>query len=365
MGLFVNVNESAFDMDYENYIECHEENMLEAGANILIEAEQNWNAIMQAVGIEEVKAYAEGTEVITEAGRIGGMLDKAKQFFQNLWQKVVGMFKKLLSILDQQAKKDKDFVKKYRADVQKVMSKKDWNENLNIKYYPFKTDGKELGAWTGQAKANMINKIGKIPFECKVDSLSDNDIKGFDELSWKDEINDKVRGAALGSDSTESESEFRKEMKDKIYGDLDSSKDVTQDLVLESFRLIEGSEKAKKDLKDAFKGIDDSLKATIKNVEKAQRDYKFKDDKGNELTGEALDKATKKYAAIGTILSISKACQTTLTTVYSMECQAIKDRNRQARAIVGKVYRRPVKEGFEHFEEGATYGNAFDSIRLV
>jgi hypothetical protein len=352
-------------MDYENYIECHEENMLEAGANIVIEAEQNWNAIMKAVGIEEVRAYAEGTEVITEAGRIGGMLDKAKQFFQNLWQKVVGMFKKLLSILDQQAKKDKDFVKKYRADVQKVMSKKDWNENLSIKYYPFKSGDTTLGNWVSKVEGNLKTGLGVDNFECNVDGLSDKEINDIDSLSWKDEINDKVRGIALGSNSTESESEFRKEMKEKIYGDLDSSKDITQELVTTAFNEIDGSEQAKKTLKQTFKTIDDTLKTTIKNVEKAQRNFKFKDNNDKDLEGAALTNATKKYAAIGTVLSISKAAQTTLTTVYSMECQAIKDRNRQARAIVGKVYRRPVKEGFEHFEEGATYGNAFDSIRLV
>lgn len=360
MGLFVNVNEASIDMvDYENFIECYEENMLEAGATILIEAEQNWNAIMKAVGIEEVKAYAEGTEVVTEAGRIAGMLEKAKQFFMNLWQKVVGMFKKLLSIFEQQATKDKAFVKKYRPEVAKKMSQSKWNENLTIDIYPFK----DLGAHTGNAFKNMDSKLdSELPFKtiAGLDNAKVPDLDKLAELSWKDEIGDKVRSFSLGENSTESESDFRKEWKDKIYGDKENE-DVTQQMVLNALRDIENTKTVEKTLKKAFNDIDKPLKEVIKDIEKGMNKAKFKGD-----TDAEVELQTKLYSAAGVVLSVLKSVQTTLTSVYSMECQAIKDNNRQSRAIVGKVFRRTVKEaGFEHIEEGASYGNAFDNIRLV
>lgn len=355
MGLFVNVNE-AFDMDYESFIECHEENMLEAGANILIEAEQNWNAIMTAVGVEEVKAYAEGVEAVTEAGRVAGMLEKAKQFFKNLWQKVVGMFKKLLSVFEQQASKDKAFVKKYRPEVAKKMGMTDWNKDLTIAIYPFK----DLGAHTAAAHKAMKAKVEGAGIKAEGENLAALDSAKINALSWKDEIGDKVRSFSLGGDSTESEAEFRKAWKEKIYGDKDTTAEVTQQMVLNALRDIENSETVKKTLKNTFEGIDKPLKAVIKNVEKAQGNAKF------EGSDEEVKAKTADYSAVGIALNVLKAVQTTLTSVYSMECQAIKDNNRQSRAIVGKVFRRSVKEaGFEHFEEGATFGNAFDSIRLV
>ena len=361
MGLFVNVNESVGpEMDYEQFIECHEENMLEAGATILIEAEQNWNAIMKAVGVEEVKAYVEGVEAVTEAGRVAGMLEKAKQFFKNLWQKVVGMFKKMLSILDQQASKDKAFVKKYRTEVAKKMGMKDWNEGLTMDLYPFAGIGGNTAAAHGKLKSGL-NSAG---ISIDGDNLGTVAATVAD-LDWKDEIGDKVRGMVIGT-SGETESEFRKELKDKIYGEKDTAADITQDIVLKAMSTIEGSEKAKKDLKDAFKPLDESLKKVIKNTEKAQSKEKFQDKDGKGLEGEALTSATKQYNAVAVALDVVKTAQTVLTSVYSMELQAIKDQNRQSRAIVGKVFRKSVKEaGFEHFEEGTTYGNAFDSVVLV
>ena len=361
MGLFVNVNESTFEMDYENFIECHEENMLEAGATILVEAEQNWNAIMEAVGIEEVRAYAEGTEAITESGRVGGMLEKAKQFFMNLWKKVVGMFKKLLSIFDQQASKDKAFVKKYRTEVAKKMGVTDWNKDLSIDIYKFK----DLGSHTEAAHKAMKSKVESEGIKIEGENLAALDATKINGLNWKDEIGNKVRSFSLGGNSTESESEFRKEWKEKIWGSKENE-DVTQQMVLNALKDIENTETVKKTLKKAFEAIDKPLKTVIKNTEKAQNNVKFKKDDGTDMNDAETKTATEEYSAVGIALNVIKAVQSTLTSVYSMECQAIKDNNRQCRAIVGKVFRRPVKEaGFEHFEEGATYGNAFDSIRLV
>ena len=82
------VSESAIDMDAIEAQPCYEENAVDSAYRIMAENQANWNAIMEAVGIDELAIYeSTGSEIIYEEGTISGIFTKIKEFFKKLLEK--------------------------------------------------------------------------------------------------------------------------------------------------------------------------------------------------------------------------------------------------------------------------------------
>lgn len=357
MGMFIN-NESAIiggaQLDYEDYIPCVEENAIEAGSRIVIEAEKNWNRILEAVGIEEVRAYSEGVEVVSE-GAVGDFFQKAKEFFKNLWKKVVGLFKKFISLFDQWGQKDKAFVKKYRTETLKRMSEAGYDKDKEMEMHPFK----DLGTFTKSAYDKMISLAKQkitpaVGFDKGIDfDLDDKTVTAIEE--WT-EYSDDLRGSVIDQSSS-SESEFRKDLKEKIYGDKEDKKiDATN--VSNAFSTIENTGESKKTLKKAFDAIDRPLRSCIKSMESLSKSAKREE-------GETEESFAKDYIAVQKLIAMFKAAQSIGATVYSTECQAIKDRNKEARAMCAKAYRRRVTKESAFEESVYTGGSTIAGVTLI
>ena len=115
-------------------IEPRTDYFAEAALNIVVEGEENYNRIVQAVGIDEYNYFEEnGVEMVYEAADIKGFFGKIKAFFVNLLQKIKGLIKKFISLFDSYTKSDKDFVNKYRRHLVSVNMK-----NFEYKGYKFK-----------------------------------------------------------------------------------------------------------------------------------------------------------------------------------------------------------------------------------
>ena len=88
MGIYSNYNSSYVDdgsyTPRDLFAECGEASTYEELSLAMIaESEQNYNAIMKAIAINEVNYFAEnGQEIIYEAGGISGMFAKIKEFFK-------------------------------------------------------------------------------------------------------------------------------------------------------------------------------------------------------------------------------------------------------------------------------------------
>ena len=85
------------------------------------ENECNYNAIMKAAGVSELKYYKEngGDLFVQEAGAAGGLIDRFVAFFKKVIEKIKQMFKKLVMKISSYVSSDKTFVNKYKKEVLK------------------------------------------------------------------------------------------------------------------------------------------------------------------------------------------------------------------------------------------------------
>ena len=199
-------NVEAIDVpDYLSIEEC--------AMNIVVESEMNWNSLMRAVAVNELSCLEEtGEELIYEASTGGGFLSKVKEFFVNLLAKIKGLFKKFFALIQSYTATDKDFVKKYRADLTKINTR-----DFSYKGYEF-THVDDISTGLKAADDNMIKKIATdfashsdiisaISDVSKATARSYADLKNINGLEDKlkeivkldedpEEYNEKLRGAA-------------------------------------------------------------------------------------------------------------------------------------------------------------------------
>ena len=92
---------------------------LEGGLMHVYENECNYNAIMKAAGLSELKYYKEngGDLFVQEAGAAGSLIDRFIAFFKKVIEKIKQIFKKFVMVISSYVSKDKDFVKKYKPMV--------------------------------------------------------------------------------------------------------------------------------------------------------------------------------------------------------------------------------------------------------
>ena len=86
------------------------------------ENECNYNALMKAAALSELKYYNEngGDLFVQEAGAFNGFMGKVKAFFVKVIEKIKSICKKFVAKIRQFTMSDKDFVKKYANQLQRA-----------------------------------------------------------------------------------------------------------------------------------------------------------------------------------------------------------------------------------------------------
>lgn len=328
---------------------------LEGALMLVYENECNYNALMRAAGLSELKYYQEtgGDLFLQEAGAFGGFLEKAKAFFKAVVEKIKALFKKFFMTINKFVLNDKQWVKKYEKEIMRATNIKD----MEFKGYTFKDLDKNKDSIKG--KANSLiggNKLTKISYANK----ASGDWEAYnDEDAVNDEI-EKERGNIVGSSSPMDESEFRDKLKEMFYGDtekeiLDGS-DIDLRQQLQYIRDIKDATKAANDMeKDVTKSIDDLIKAIESKIKEFSKvtDYELKNTPEAKKISDDKNEAIK---ALNQRIKIQKSISNDYTTVCGMLCQALKDRNRQAKAICIKA----VSYHNKHKNESAVYSDSDD-----
>ena len=301
------------------------------------ENECNYNALMKAAALSEMKYYNEngGDLFVQEAGAFSSLWEKVKAFFKKVIEKIKSICKKFVAMINQHAMKDKDFVKKYSKDLYRV--------NLS----GFEFEGYEFAALKGQTNLKALNMTGGVWGET---------VKGITATSSVDDVNDKIeenRGSLVKGGKI-TESELREELREMFYGDKDT---ISVGSIREFLSIISDHNNdvkaAEKAQDSVVKGIEADIKAIEKSIDTVSKEA-VKEDNGREDKIKVFDKQVQIY----------KAFCNDVTIFYGAYVKALNDRNRQAKAICVKALSYKAKNE-SAVAENAGYANIFAGVEIV
>lgn len=302
------------------------------------ENECNYNALMKAAALSEMKYYNQtgGDLFVQEAGAFSSFLGKIKEFFKKVIEKIKAIGRKFGAVIGQYTMKDKEFVKKYQTELVR----------RNLKDFEF--SGYEFPNWKGNTGVTG--------------ATSDVKADGSDDQDALNDIIEKNRGKIVGGGAM-TESEFRDELKEKLYGDKDDIKVQIRselNIISETDKLIKEAEKEEKaiikSIEDIIKALDNDSKKFDKEAGNLAKDRTGKNDGEIKLNDELIK-------GLNNEVTVYKALSNDLTVYFGAVTKALKDRRSQAKAICVKALSyKPVDESA--VVEGG-YSNIFAGVEIV
>ena len=329
---------------------------LEGALMLVYENECNYNALMRAAGLSELKYFKETGEdlFVHEAGAFGGFLAKAKAFFKAVLDKIKALFKKFFMTISSFVSTDKEWVKKYEKDILRATNIKD----MEFKGYKFG----DLDGFAGFAKvATEYAKQEKLLDAIKL-GIANSVPSDYAKLEDDDAVQDVIeanRGRLVGESSAD-ESEFRDKLKEAFYGD--TAKEVLDDSDInlrQQLQFIRDTKESTKSAQKAEKYITNAIDKIIKAVDKKTKEFgKVTDDEKPDTDAAKAISKSKEDAikACNQGIKVLRSLSNDATVMSGMLCQALKDRNRQAKAICIKA----VSYNSKKKNESAVYSDTDD-----
>lgn len=346
--MLFNVNESAAVENYDYVQESKYELGITGALMHVYENECNYNAILTSVGIAEAKYFQEnaGADLfLNESGAMSNLIGKFKTFFKAAIEKIKAIFKKFFAVLNQFIMKDKEFIKKYRKDIQMGSPK-----GLTIKGYAFNTT----------ALGEVASKFEATTNKYDVETSYTGAPKYADSDAIKDAC-ESARAELIGESGKLDESELRELLKKKLYGDTDPTElEVGKDLQV--IKLIDAVSDSAQNIKNAKEVETKAIRAVnivIKKLEKLDNTItgaKLKDD-------DAHKEMQNNSKNLNDSMNILRSITNDITIICGAVVQAVKDENRQAKAICVKLIGRKAKNE-SAVAEGAT-DDIFGNVQLV
>lgn len=301
------------------------------------ENECNYNALMKAAALSEMKYYNQtgGDFFVQEAGAFSGFLNKAKEFFKKVIEKIKSITKKFVAKINQFSMKDKDFVKKYQTELaRRDLSGMEFN-------------GYKFPAWKGNTSTTGAAESVKTD--------------GSDDQEALNDIIEKNRGNIIGGGAM-TESEYRDDLKEKLYGEKDDIKVSIRtelDTISKTDSLIKAAEKEEKDITKGIEDIIKKLETVAKNVDKSITSD-IKAGSTNDASVHNRDSAIK---GINNKIAVYKALSNDLTVYFGAVTKALADKNRQAKAICVKALSYNKAKNESAVEEG--YNDIFAGVNIL
>ncbi len=350
MGVYSTGNTATATLfDNQNIIESAFDSPIEAAFHIVAEGEENYNKIMQAIGIDELAVLeSTGTEMIYEAVDIKSVFGKIKEFFVNLFKKIQGIFQKFMALINSWVRDDKTFVAKYKKHLMQVNTK-----DFEYKGYVFTNQNLDIAAAAKKGMEIIEKEVDAIIDDASKDAT--NAKKWTDATENKSDILDKARGEVIGGNPIDS-GDFAKELFMFFRNGEDSKVDIDNVSATSMLSIIEGAAEAKKLADKTYKEVEKCFKEFFTAVDKTEKELVKIVPKGTDAEntdasvrirgGSACMQFVKEQASIVTILNGAKL-------------SAIKDENRQAKSVCVQLmnYAPKNESAFVH-TEGSSFLNS-------
>ena len=277
----------------------------------IYENEYNWNLVMEAVGTSELLEHARGRELVMEAADVKGFIEKAKEFFVNMFRKITDTVTAFLQKHSAAARISASFAKKYGKDIK-----------------------------AGQAAyAELVSKGKRKALEgydfTKMDSIVDNlkgEIKKLDSevsnFSYQDaqkyaEAKDLNPNLVIG-EFTDGKASNMKELGNAITKELFGEKGTLSGEAASGERAIKILETGVSEMhaiKNIYTEVKRNFNNTIKSLNK-MKDYIPKAEKqGDAMKG------------LNNVIKTAKVTKNAVHVVYSCIMKAMRARQMQALTI--------------------------------
>lgn len=363
IGSGICVKEAATVMEDDSVKPSMYEDFTEGAMVAVAESETNYTKLMMGIGIAEAVAYSEtGEPMVYTEGFISDVVDKVKSFFKKLWDKIKALFKRFVLMFDQYFKNDKDFLKKYKTRILKSS-----NKDMTYSGYPFqKATGLSGFNPTKFDAASLQTTIeAKLAAVASYDSNdnADGSRDGNTMSEKREEIIDTIRGTLVNKTSVDS-SDFHDEVFEYFHGSTskETLDDSDPDMNLSNcIAVIEKAKDATKAAQRALDSIGKYIDQVVKNIEKAMKEKNAaytdaKDDDKVKKTKAEKEANNTKFVNIK--ISLYRDTASVLTQFYGAYLAALKDQNRQARAICANAIVKSGKineesAGSEYFGGGS------------
>ena len=307
---------------------------LEGALMHVYENECNYNAMMKAVGISELRYFKEtGDDLfLCEASAVGGFLTKVKEFFKKVLEKIKAMFKKLWMVISAAVGNDKEFVKKYEKQLLRV--------NLtDFEFEGYTFEGlKDIKCALDKAiaKTNVETYLDKMGYSGKNSSMDTLNIgiKDADELEDKKEELRAYLADDSGIKSASSkltEAELREEYHDYIFGDKETLDNIN---MRDQLEYIKNAKTNVESLQAAQNKAEQVINKTIKAIDKAISDMT------KTVAGKSDDEIkneNEKIKQLNYSIDLAKSVLNDYTIMSGIDIDGVKSRNRQAKAICIKA----------------------------
>ena len=265
-----------------------DKDLLEEGYVAIGVMNENYNTMMNAIGVSELSALERtGEELVYTEGVLGSIAERIKSFLKKVWERIKSLFKHFMMIIDGYAKNDKDFCNKYRKQIMAYHNISDFT----FKGYKWTIDQGEISAAVALCKFDSIKamtfKGGSTELSnLNLSSATPKNAAAGDNpynkvLENFDDSFEIVRGSILGNfhkghgkTGSYTAEEFRKELRACLRSGEDTKEELDdKDIdVHNMFEELYTSKQTKKTANDTFKEAKKSIEDDIKTIDRLQRD---------------------------------------------------------------------------------------------
>ena len=338
-------------MEDDSIVPWKNDDFLEGSLECLIIANENYNTIMQSIGINELNYLEENGEeyVYTEAS-LDGFIMAIKKFLVRLWRSISGVFKRFIYWFDRQTKNDKDFLHKYR---ERLLNNK-LDSDFSFSGYRYTIVDKEIDNAIGvletdpstNQKYNDSTNYGSAIEKQRKDVIYQRESKLEDEM-------EKLRAKVI------EQFQHRGDKRDKLTGkefhealmecfqngtdskdDLNSSEINIHGMVSE----MENGNATRKTIRLAFSRGKKLIDNTIRKIDNETRDISRQHvENPNEKNKQDKDKRTNmevhtdKLKGVSYYLNYAQKSRGMLTILEGSVLTALKKRSKQYKACIIKV----------------------------
>lgn len=356
--------------------EAYEESMdiMDIGMQIMEESAEDWNSMMRAIASVELGYVVENhQEMIYEAVDVKAWGEKVIAWFKNILKKILGMLQTAKAKFMSFATKDATFISKYESRIREGAGK--LPTGFSFKGYKFGEECNlaEVVKDIEKAGSNAESYVKK--FSTGIQSASAELAMGNNENKISNEqvsdIKDELRGdlAAGGSDKL-TRAEFKKELFKIFHG---SSSKVTinssDSRVIDANYIVETIKGAKKAISTVEKqknAVTKQFNSEIKLIEGMSRDAQKAADAADKDSNANYYNTALAYN-MNACASILKEFSQDMSTYCTMLTTALKDENRQAKAVAVKFvsyagYKGKLNESYATQSYGSVFDEAFANI---
>lgn len=302
---------------------------VEEMAMIMYESEYNYNTLMQAIGLQELREASYGREFVLEAKDTESFFEKVKNIFKKMFEGLTKAVKDVLSKLDFQAKSDKKFVMEHKNAILKGGEK-------GFEFRGFDTKKiEDLKEFETVVKSMATDNLSQTKlYLAKLEkNITDEEVRDAIEEAeayFNSEIEDKttknIARMIPGFDSKDfgaDMSDFGKFATEKIIGskvDVKVNKKMAEDAI-----AVLSAERETSTIRASYNNVKDSYKEALKQLDAMNKQIN---------SGKYGPRMTKAMLICDKAIKCMRIRKNVLNTLFGVLLKSAKIRRSQCRYIV-------------------------------